>query len=171
MKLTPLEIRKQEFSKAMRGYKVEEVRAFLETVADQTDALHKEVATLSEKFVQLEARLTDFQMMEKTLRETLVKTEESSKRARDDSRREAEIIIREAEVKAQHIISDAHSQVEKLETEILILKSRRDAFVKKLKYLLQSQMELIDILEDNGLDAQGEEAEKESYEEPPPAVS
>ncbi len=169
MKLTPLEIRKQEFGRSMRGYNVEEVRAFLETVADETNNLQKEVAALSDKVVQLEARLSDFQMMEKTLKETLVKAEESSKRARDDSRREAEIIVREAEVKAQRIISDAHGQLEKLEAEILMLRSRRDAFVKKLKYLLQSQMELIDILEDNDLEPH-QEKDKEHHEEHPPTV-
>ena len=69
MKLTPLEIRKQEFAKAFRGYNIEEVRAFLETLADQVDALQKETNEFSEKIVSLETRLSDFQMMEKTLKE------------------------------------------------------------------------------------------------------
>jgi cell division initiation protein len=171
MKLTPLEIRKQEFGKTMRGYNTEEVRAFLETVADQFDALQREVNVLSEKVVQLETRLTDFQAMEKTLKETLVKAEESSKQARDDSRREAEIVVREAEVQAQRILSDAHSELERLNSEVIMLKSRKEAFIKKLKYLLQSQTELIDILEGNDFEIEAREKDREIHEEHPPTIS
>jgi cell division initiation protein len=173
MKITPLEIRKQEFGKTMRGYNVEEVRAFLETIADQFDSMQREVNVLSEKVVQLETRLSDFQAMEKTLKETLVKAEESSNQARDDSRREAEIVVREAEVQAQRVLSDAHAALERLNSEIIMLKSRRDAFIKKLKYLLQSQTELIEILEGNDFELKAEEEEKdrEINEEHPPTVS
>ncbi|TKJ40466.1 hypothetical protein CEE37_09135 [candidate division LCP-89 bacterium B3_LCP] len=170
MKLTPLEIRKQEFNKTMRGYNIEEVRAFLETVADQCDGLQKEVNKFSEKVVKLETRLTDFQMMEKTLQETLMKAEESSRRARTDSRREAEITIREAEVKAQQILSEAHRDLDRLKTEILMLRTRRDSFIKKLKYLLQSQTELIEILEANDFESEEDNHER-IHEEHPPAVS
>ena len=170
MKLTPLEIRKQEFSKSLRGYNAEEVRAFLETVADQCDALQKEVNQFSEKVVQLETRLVDFKMMEKTLQETLLKAEETSRKSRDDSRREAEITLREAEVQAQRVVSEARSEVERLKSEILMLQARRDSFIKKLKYLLQSQTELIEILEENDFEPEGEIG-KEAHEEHPPAVS
>lgn len=170
MKLTPLEIRKQEFGKTMRGYNAEEVRAFLETVADQVDGLQKEVNEYSGKVVQLETRLADFQMMEKTLQETLMKAEESSRRSRSDSRREAEITIREAEVKAQQLISEAHNTVDRLKSEILMLRARRDAFIKKLKYLLQSQTELINILEENDFESL-EEITGKNHEEHPPTVS
>jgi len=149
MKLTPLEIRKQEFSKSMRGYNTEEVRAYLETVADQFDQVQKKNSEFSEKVVQLEARLSDFQSIEKSLQETLMKAEESSRKARDDSVRESDIILREAEVKAQRLLMDAHQDLERLKSEILLLKARRDAIIKKFKYLLLSQSELIDVFENN----------------------
>ncbi|MFH1862382.1 MAG: DivIVA domain-containing protein [bacterium] len=148
MKLTPLEIRKQEFSKSFRGYNVEEVRAFLETVADQYDALQKAVNQLSDQVVRLETRLADYQNLEKTLQETLIKAEENARRAKATSQREAEITIREGELQAQRLLSDARRQADQLKAEILMLQSRREAFIKKLKYLMQSQIELIEVLED-----------------------
>ncbi|NVM02542.1 MAG: DivIVA domain-containing protein, partial [Candidatus Helarchaeota archaeon] len=39
MKLTPLDIKRQEFKKVMRGYDVIEVDAFLEMVADEYESL------------------------------------------------------------------------------------------------------------------------------------
>lgn len=169
MKLTPLEIRKQEFSKALRGYNAEEVRAFLETVADQVDVLQKEIKALSGKAVQLETRLSDFQIMEKTLQETLMKAEETSRRAQADSQREAEITMREADVEAQRILSSAHNQADRLRSEILMLQARRDGFIKKLKYLLQSQSELVEILEKNDFMPE-EKPTGETHERNPSAV-
>ncbi len=155
MKLTPLEIRKMDFSKSLRGYNPEEVRAFLETVADQLDNLQREVNDYSDKVVRLETRLADYQMMEKTLQETLMKAEEASQRARTDSQREADITIREAQVEAQRILAEARNQVDRLKSEIMMLQSRKDAFLKKLKYLLQSQCDLIEVLEGNDISESG----------------
>ncbi len=149
MKLTPLEIRKMDFTKSLRGYNAEEVRAFLETIADQVEVLQREANEFSDKVVRLETRLADFQLMEKTLQETLMKAEESAQRARVDSQREADLTLREAQVEANRLISAAHNQVERLKSEILMLQSRRDSFIKKLKYLLQSQTDLIEVLDKN----------------------
>jgi len=154
MKLSPLEIRKMDFSRSFRGYHTDEVRAFLEIVADQMDTLQQEVNNLSDKVVRLETRLADFQMMEKTLQDTLMKAEEASQRARADSQREAEIIVREAQVEAQHVMSEARNYADRLQGEILMLQSRKNSFIKKLKYLLQSQQDLVEILEGNDFAAE-----------------
>ncbi|RJP80181.1 MAG: DivIVA domain-containing protein [Candidatus Zixiibacteriota bacterium] len=153
MKLTPLEIRKMEFNRSLRGYNPEEVRAFLDTVADQVDAVQREANDFSDKIVRLETRLSDFQVMQSTLQDTLMKAEETSHRMRADSQREGEIIKREAELEAQRILAEAGTQLDHLRNEILMLQSRRDTFIRKLKYLLQSQSELIDILENTDFTA------------------
>jgi cell division initiation protein len=45
MKVSPISIKKQEFSKSLRGYDPEEVQAFLEKLADEFDDLQKENET------------------------------------------------------------------------------------------------------------------------------
>jgi cell division initiation protein len=147
MKLTPLEIRKMDFNRSMRGYNPDEVRAFLETVAEQVELLQRDVNDFSDKIIRLETRLSDFQMMEKTLQETLLKAEESARRSREDSQREAQITLREAEVEVQRIMAEGRSTAEKLKAEILMLENRKDTFIRKLKYLLQSESDLIEIIE------------------------
>jgi cell division initiation protein len=151
MKFTPLEIRKMDFSRSLRGYDPEEVQAFLEAVADQIDGLTRETNEYSDKIVRLETRLADFQIMEKTLQETLIKAEESSHRAREDSQRDAEITMRQAQVEAQSIMSEAHNYVDRLRSEIQMLQNQKETFIKKLKYLLQSQTEMVEILEKNDI--------------------
>jgi len=169
MKLTPLEIRKMDFAKSLRGYNTDEVRAFLEIVAEQVEALQREVNDLSEKVVRMETRLADFQMMEKTLQDTLLKAEETSQRSRADSQREAEITMREAQVTAQQIMAEAHQYVERLQGDILLLQSRKDAFIKKLKYLLQSQQDLVDVLNHEDFEAEVGLSGR-THEQHPPAV-
>jgi len=170
MKLTPLEIRKMDFSKSLRGYNADEVRAFLEIVAEQVEALQREVNNLSDQVVRMETRLADFQMMEKTLQDTLLKAEETAQRSRADSQREAELILREAQLSAQQIMIEARQSVERLQGDILTLLSRKDAFIKKLKYLLQSQQDLVDVLSSQEFEADAGLAGR-THEQPPPAVS
>ena len=169
MKLTPLEIRKMDFAKSLRGYNTDEVRAFLEIVAEQVEALQREVNDLSEKVVRMETRLADFQMMEKTLQDTLLKAEETSQRSRADSQREAEITLREAQVAAQQIMAEAHQYVERLQGDILQLHSRKDSFIKKLKYLLQSQQDLVDVLNSEDFEPEVSSFGR-THEQHPPAV-
>jgi cell division initiation protein len=147
MKMTPLEIRKVDFSRSLRGYDPEEVRAFLETVADQMDLLQRDVNDFSEKIVRLETHLADFQMMEKSLQETLMRAEETLRRSREVSQQEAENTRKEAEIEAQRIQVEARANMERLKAETQMLQSNKEAFLKKLKYLLQSQTDLIEILE------------------------
>jgi cell division initiation protein len=117
----------------------------------------------------METRLADFQMMEKTLQDTLLKAEETSQRSRADSQREAEITMREAQVAAQQILAEARQNVERLQNEILMLQSRKDAFIKKLKFLLQSQQDLIDVLGSEDFEAEAGISGR-THEQYPPAV-
>jgi len=113
--------------------------------------------------------LADFQMIEKTLQDTLLKAEETSQRSRADSQREAELTLREAQVSAQQIMAEAHQHVERLQGDILLLQSRKDAFIKKLKYLLQSQQDLVDVLNSEDFEPEVSSSGR-IHEQHPPAV-
>ena len=53
MKVTPLDIRRKEFKRAVRGYADEEVDLFLDEVADEFERLHQEAADLQELYAQV----------------------------------------------------------------------------------------------------------------------
>ena len=72
MRITPLDIRKQEFRKTMRGLDADEVYAFLTTVADEYEAVLSDNKKLREMIVNLEDRLREFKDYEKNLRNTLL---------------------------------------------------------------------------------------------------
>ena len=109
MRLTPLDIRKQEFRKTMRGYDTVEVDTFMEVVtADIEDAL-KQQKESRDRVVELETQLKDYRLIEKTLQQTLMQAQETTGRTYESARREAELIVKEAESKAARIVELANS--------------------------------------------------------------
>lgn len=147
MKLTPLEIKKQRFKTKVRGFDTTEVETFLEMVADEYESVMKEKNHLVEEVTKLKTQLRDYQQVEKTLQETLMNAQETVSQSRENSRREAQIILREAELKAEKILDEAREKLDKMKNELSILRSQKESFAKRLKHLLESQIELIKVLE------------------------
>lgn len=146
MKLTPLDIRKQEFKRTMRGFDPDEVEAFLSMVADELELLIREKNQLNDELIKLRTQLKDYQQVEHTLRETLVKAQSTVEESRANSRREAELILHEAELKAEQIVKDAKDELMNLRNEIQLLKVQKESFAKRLRHLLESQIELLEVL-------------------------
>ncbi len=147
MKLTPLDIRKQEFRKVIRGYDPVEVDTFLEMVADEYESLFKSKSEWSSKLKRLEDRLKEYQEIEKTLQKTLMEAQNSFSKSKENSKKEAELIIKEAEITANKIIEDSRRESARLKNEIMLLKAQKESLAIRLKHILKSQIELIQILE------------------------
>jgi len=147
MKITPLEIKHQRFKKGMRGYDIVEVETFLEMVANELEELIKENRDLKDKIIEQETQLADYKNMEKTLQQTLIQAQEASGKSIENSRKEAELIIKEAEVKASQIVEKARLDFARVKEEITQLKARKESIISKLKVLLSSELNLLKALE------------------------
>lgn len=158
MKLTPLEIKKQEFRKALRGYDPIEVQTFLEMVAEEYEKNLEENKSLSRRLIELETKLQDYQETEKTLQETLVNVQEVKKQSEESSKRQADLIVKEAELKALEIMENARKQARQMRDEVSWLKSQKESFINRLRHILISQIELLSVMEID--DAIPEEAKK-----------
>lgn len=169
MRLTPLDIKKQEFRKTIRGFDPMEVETFLEMVADEYEELLRDRNQLKEEVDKLQTQLQDYRQVEHTLKETLMNAQESIKRAQANSEKEGEMIIREAELKADKIVGRAYKELEKMKNELLLVKSQKDSFASKLKHLIQSQLELIEILEKDDFVWPGEASQESAEKEAAPA--
>lgn len=144
--ISPIEVKKQEFSRAMRGYDTAEVRAFLDSVAVELERLSETARVNDIEISRLKAELSSYQKMERNMKEALVNAQETLREAREGSQREADLKLREAEIEADKIIKEAHRRREEVMREIEALVARRDAFVRKLRALMRSELELIDLL-------------------------
>jgi DivIVA domain-containing protein len=147
LKLTPLDIKKQEFKKTVRGYDRVEVESFLEMVAEEFESVIREKNALADDTLRLKTQLQDYQNVERTLQDTLVTAQESMKASRESSEREAGSIVSEAEIKAERILEESKLKLASLKNELLLIKSQKDSIARRLKHLLSSQIELIEVLE------------------------
>ena len=147
MRLTPIDIRKQQFRRAMRGYDVDEVDTFMAMVADEMEDLITSAQKAKDEVDQLRQRLDEYQQMETTMRDALVTVQRAAEEKRDTARREAEIIIREAELQASKWIDEAHRSVRDVKKELIRLNGMRDAYVTRLKMLMHSQLDMLKMIE------------------------
>jgi cell division initiation protein len=147
VKLTPLDVRKQEFKRTMRGFDPEEVEAFLVMVADELEFHIREKNQLNDELIRLRTQLKDYQRVESTLRDTLVRAQNTVEDSRTNSRREAEIIIHEAEIQADNIVKESREELLSIRHEISLLRAQKDAIAKRLRHMLESQLEMLEVME------------------------
>lgn len=149
MRVTPLDIRKQEFKKTMRGLDADEVYAFLNTVAEEYEIVLSDNKKLRERIVELEERLNEYKNIEKNLRNTLLTAERLTAEAKENAKREASLIIKEAEMEAEKAAEAIRAQTQRLRREILELKKHKDNYIARLKTWLGSHMKMIDGFEED----------------------
>ncbi len=108
MRITPVDIRQQQFSTRMfRGYDVQEVDAFLEDVAGDYEQLVRENALLKDQLAALEERMRGIEERERTLQETLVTTQRVTEEMKESAKREAKLLVREAELESEKLVEAA----------------------------------------------------------------
>jgi cell division initiation protein len=153
MKLTPLDIRKQTFKKkGMGGLDPAEVQAFLEMVSAELEELIRENTSLAERMQGLDGKIEDYRRMEKTLQDTLMSAQKTSDELRENAERRAELLLREAQFKADQIIGEARARLMDLQRQIADLKNLRSAYLAKFRSLLESHMDMLQFQEmDSGI--------------------
>lgn len=147
MKLTPLDIRKQEFRKTLRGFDPIEVQTFLEMVGEEYEQVLEKNKLLNNRLIELETKLKNYQETEKNLRETLLNVQEVKKQSEESSRKQADLVVKEAELKALEIIEMARKQARKMRDEVNLLRTQKESFINRLRQILISQIELLSVLE------------------------
>ncbi len=146
----------------MRGFDPEEVEAFLTMIADELELLIREKNQLNDDLIKLRTQLNDYQKVEHTLRDTLVKAQSTIDESRANSRREAELIIHEAELEAENIIREARDELLNLRQEISLVQAQKKSFISRLRHILESQVELIEVLQSDDYSMQGPEEIKKT---------
>ena len=76
--LTPLDIQKQTFGKGLRGYSIDEVRAYLHIVAEEVERLLKEIEKLGRENAVMREQIGENSEREKILKETLLSAQRVS---------------------------------------------------------------------------------------------
>ncbi|UCF69949.1 MAG: DivIVA domain-containing protein [candidate division WOR-3 bacterium] len=147
MPITPLEIRKQEFKKTVRGYDSHEVREFLDMVATEMEELLRANAGLSERVKDMDLKIEDYRRMEKILQDTLTTTQKAADDLKSGAKKESETIIANARVEAQRFLKEAQTELGRIREETKIVEHQKLLLVSEFRGLLESYLRLLERLE------------------------
>ena len=144
MKLSPLEISQREFARRFRGFDPGEVRAFLEEVASEMEELMRESRLRDERIRQLEEQVATLAEREGALRTTLMTAQKMTEEIKENAKREADLVRKEAELNAEKILESAHGKLAQVQADIADLERQKSLFRAKLRALLKVHLELLD---------------------------
>jgi len=136
-RMTPLEIQKREFTRKWKGYDPEEVHQFLVDAAEDMEALARENADLDGRLRSLEQENEEHRERERILKQTLLSAQEASEDIRESGRREAELVVREAQDSAERLTHSALQRAAEIEKAIHELKIQRANFRLQLQKMLE----------------------------------
>ena len=162
MRITPLDIQQKQFPMKFRGFDVEEVYAFLEVIREEMEDLLRENASLKENVQRLESQIKEHRDMETTLRETLMTAQQMVEDYKTNARKEAELVVKEAELKADTILKEAQEKVIKIHEDIVDLKGIRRHFKEEIKRLVESHLKMLDFDKEREEENRGTEEEEEA---------
>ena len=125
MSITPLDIRKMSFPRKMRGVDPDEVKGFLELIAEELTGRLGDVARLEQENQALRIRLEDANRRQRELQESLLHAQKLSKDITDNARREAQLLLREAQVTADDMVNQAIERANQIDAKITELRTAR----------------------------------------------
>ncbi len=144
MKLTPLDIRHKEFSRAMRGYKDVEVDEFLDDIADEFERIFNENIDYKEKAESMEGKVEQYRNIEETLKKTLVSAQQQAEEIKQNAKKEADLILRDAELKARSILNDSYAERQKIQRSVQTLKQKNEDLRYQMRSVLETYMNILD---------------------------
>lgn len=143
-----------ESGRTLRGYDPEEVNKFLDKVIVQVEEMIKngkekdaKLTALVKENNRLQEKIEQYERMQDSLKETLVMAQKTSEQVKLSAHEESEMIINDAKKNANRIVNEALLKAEKTEDEAIMLRRNIKIFKKRLRTLIESQLEMVDEIE------------------------
>ncbi len=124
--ITPMEIQNHEFKVRLKGFEKEAVRQFLYAVAEDFETLVEQNGQMSQELGVLRARVADLESREKVLKDTLVTAQQMKEEIQQNAEKEAELVLKEAQLNADSYYEDAKKQAASVQAQIAELKRVRN---------------------------------------------
>ena len=142
MPLTPVEIRHMELQRAwLRGYRKGVVDRLLSEIADSFEEVWRERADLADRLDELEVEASKHRELEALLRSTLVSAERAAHDMKEQARRESDLIVQEAHAEGRRVTREMAAEKQRLEDD-----------VRKIRALLRTALESLDVEEKDDLE-------------------
>lgn len=142
--ITPMDIHNKEFETGFRGYDKEAVNAFMAELVHDYETLYRDNREMTDKIEQLEKRIAQYEKMEATMNDALVLVQETGENVKNSARKEADLIIQEAEQQRRQIIAEAERQLREGCEKYAVIRNEVAVFKARMESLLNSQMQMVD---------------------------
>ena len=148
MKISPMDIQRQAFGRKMRGLDADEVRAYLNIVAEEVAALQMERDRLHHEVQEVRSLLEEHRQRETILKNTLLMAQRVSEEIKENARKQAETVVKEAEIQSDHLIELAQSRAHEVERGILDLRAHRTSLRTDVRALITRLTRILDLQEE-----------------------
>lgn len=138
--LTPLDVRRYEFGRVLRGYDPERVDQFRDEVADELDRLTRLNQELEQKARGFHDQLKSFRDRDKALNDALVHAQQLRAEIREQAERESQLILREAQAESERLLSTARADIRRVEDELAALERFRRNYLTQLRVFVERQL-------------------------------
>ena len=143
-RLTPQDIRDQEFKQSPLGYSKDQVNEFLEELADELETLIRESNEIHVENKEARLALTTYMNVEDSLKETLLLAQKTAQETLKNAQNEADTVLRKANTEKEALLFTAHQDIAQIQNDIRKLQAQRDSMLIKLTSSLRSTLEVLE---------------------------
>src|SRR5919108_6251416 len=154
--LTPLDVRSQQFVRALRGYDRAQVDEFKLAVSEELDRLLRERAQNEERLRSAQEQLRAYRDRERAMNEALVAAQQLRVDSREQAEREAELVLREARAEAERILERARHDEATVRERADGAARQFTAYVASFRTLLERHLGEVDGLQQSSRTAASE---------------
>lgn len=126
-----------KFNSSFNGYNIKEVNKFVDEMANEYSKMLERLKARDDEIKELKAKLEEKSSFDYNPRDAVI----------NSAKEEAERIISNARDNASRIVNDALLEAEKAELRAEKLKMNTITFKKKIRLIVNSQLDIIDELE------------------------
>jgi cell division initiation protein len=145
MKITPLDIQQMVFQVKLRGYDREEVNRFLEEISQTVEMLNRDNAMSRDRIESLEQQVSELKRTETTLSNTLISAQSLADDVKRSAQRDAELIVKEAELKAGELFRQARVELGDTQRDLAVLHKQRLLMVERMRATLNTFERMLDV--------------------------
>ncbi len=138
--LSPLDVRRYDFGRSLRGYDPERVEQFREQVAVELERLSRALQELENKAKGFHEQLRAFRERDKALNDALVSAQQLRAEIKESTEREAGLIVREAQLEGERQLDGVRGQITRLEAYLAELDRARRTHLAQLRMLAERQL-------------------------------
>lgn len=145
MEITPLEIQQQQFKVKFRGFDIQEVDTFLEETADAFEITRRENENLKEEIQRLKLEIKGYQKREETFKHAMLNSQKVLEQMKENARKSGELVVAEAEVKAEKTLNRAHNRLAQLHEDIAEMKRQRMQIEVQVGSIIEAHTKLLEM--------------------------